>query len=170
MDIRTTLLQKHSKANTMQIVDFIGDDQTRFDELMELLLNGEPLVVQRAAWAVGHCGVTYPRLIHKHFQSMIDKLKQPNIHDAVKRNTVRVWQFVEIPEEFMGSIASICFDYLADVKQAVAIKIFSMTVLLNITQKVPELKNELRLLIEEQMPYGSAGFRSRGRKTLKQLK
>jgi hypothetical protein len=45
-----------------------------------------------------------------------------------------------------------------------------MTVLANLAKKLPELKNELVPLIEDQMPFGSAGFISRGRKVLKELK
>jgi hypothetical protein len=44
-----------------------------------------------------------------------------------------------------------------------------MTVLLNIVKYVPELKEELKIIIEDQMPYASAGFQSRGKKTLKAL-
>ena len=44
-----------------------------------------------------------------------------------------------------------------------------MTVLYNITLKIPELADELKIIIEDQMPYGSAGFKSRGKKILKGL-
>ena len=44
-----------------------------------------------------------------------------------------------------------------------------MDVLFNITKKFPELREELRLSIEDQMPFGSAGFLSRGTKILKLL-
>ncbi|GHN02752.1 hypothetical protein WSM22_42410 [Cytophagales bacterium WSM2-2] len=57
-----------------------------------------------------------------------------------------------------------------DKKEPVAVRVFSMTVLGNLAVKVPELRNELIPLIEDQMPYVSAGFVSRGRKVLKQLK
>jgi hypothetical protein len=49
------------------------------------------------------------------------------------------------------------------------VKVFGMTVLANLCEKLPELKNELRIIIEDQMPYGSAGFKSRGSKILKKL-
>jgi hypothetical protein len=51
----------------------------------------------------------------------------------------------------------------------IAIKVFSMTVLFNISKNVPEFRDELAIIIEDQMPYGSAGFKSRGKKTLKGL-
>ncbi|MFT6970886.1 MAG: hypothetical protein ACJAXX_001453 [Roseivirga sp.] len=44
-----------------------------------------------------------------------------------------------------------------------------MTVLLYIARNVAELNNELKIIIERQMPSSSAGFKSRGNKTLKAL-
>ncbi|MCK5279227.1 MAG: hypothetical protein KAQ62_19445, partial [Cyclobacteriaceae bacterium] len=54
-------------------------------------------------------------------------------------------------------------------KEPVAVKVFAMTVLFNIVQVYPELSEELEISIEEQMPFCSAGFKSRGRKVLKAL-
>ena len=169
MNFRTSLIQRYSKEHTNQMVNYIGADQSKFDELMELFLGEDALLAQRAAWVMGHSGIKHPKLIDKHFQAMIDNLKKPNLHDGIKRNTLRVWQFVDLPEDFIGEVADICFNYLMSHKEAIAIKVFSMTVLFNISQKIPELQNELRLLIEDQMPHGSAGFRSRGKKILKKL-
>ena len=153
----------------MRIVEYIGSDQARFDELMDIFLDSDKELVKRAAWVMGHSGVKQPRLAYKHFEALIEKIKEPQIGDAFKRNTLRMWQFMDVPEEYIGEVADICFDLLMSMKEAVAIKVFAMTVLANIVQKIPELKNELRLLIEDQMPYGSAGFKSRGRKILKRL-
>jgi len=50
MDIKTALLEEHSKAQTLRIVKYIGTDQKRFDTLMELFYKEEYRVVQRAAW------------------------------------------------------------------------------------------------------------------------
>jgi len=44
-----------------------------------------------------------------------------------------------------------------------------MTVIYNLTEQLPDLARELRLLIEDQYDLGSAGFKSRGKKVLKQL-
>jgi hypothetical protein len=44
-----------------------------------------------------------------------------------------------------------------------------MDVIFNIVKKFPELKEELKLAIEEQMPFGSAGYKSHGGKVLKAL-
>jgi hypothetical protein len=92
------------------------------------------------------------------------------VHDAVKRNVVRLLQFIEIPKQLQGLTADICFRFFHNKREPIAVRVFSMTVLSNLAKKLPELKNELIPLIEDQLPYGSAGFISRGRKVLRELK
>jgi len=100
---------------------------------------------------------------------MVANLKKPDLHAAAKRNTVRFFQEIEIPEALWGEVADVCFKFLENGEEAVAVRVFSMTVLLGIVKKVPELKDELKFLIEDQLPYGTAGFKHRGKKTLKAL-
>jgi hypothetical protein len=44
-----------------------------------------------------------------------------------------------------------------------------MTVLANIAKTNPDLKRELIMILEDILPYGSAGLISRARNTIKQL-
>jgi len=109
-------------------------------------------------------------LIRPHLEKMVLNLKDENIHVAVKRNTVRLLQNVEIAEDLMGTIADCCFNFLANPNEAVAVRIFSMSILYELCKKEPDLANELKIIIEEFMPHGTAGFRSRGTKVLKGLR
>ena len=82
---------------------------------------------------------------------------------------VNVFEALDFPAELDGDLADLCFSYLADPKEAIAIRCASMTVLEKICLRVPELKSELRLLLEEHEVHGSAGFRNRARKLLIRL-
>ena len=168
MNILNLLNKEHSKDNTIEIVNYVKDDDERLNELMNIFLTGEWVLVQRAAWVVGNLAEK-TRLIDPYMPQLINNLKRQGIHDAVKRNTVRAWQFMEIPEDYLGEVAEVCFNYLGSQKEPIAVKVFSMVVLNNIVKKVPELKDELKFLIEEQLPYGSSGFKNRGKKVLSEL-
>jgi len=157
-----------NKAQAQNIADYIGNNQPKFDALMEVFYAGPYRVTQKAAWAMGHCVNQHPALIIPHFSKMIEALRN-SPSDAVKRNTVRAWQFVAIPNEHLDDVTDLCFTFLGSQQEPVAIKVFSMSVLLNIVREIPALKNELRIIIEDQMPYASAGFCSRGKKVLKAL-
>lgn len=169
MDIRKTLISGNSKLTAVSIAEYIQNDEDKFKELMYLFLKDEPLITQRASWAVSHCADRYPELIMPWIKPMIKNL-QKDINDAVKRNTVRVFQFIDIPENHLGKLADICFRFLGSAKEPIAVKVFSMTILFNMTQKIPEIKNELLPIIEDQLPYGSAGFQARGKKIITALK
>jgi len=168
MTLKEDLLKEFSKQHTVDLSKKIGADQDFFDELIELFLHEESRVTQRAAWVVTHCVDNHNWLIEKHLESIILNL-QNEVSDAVKRNTVRILSFMEIPEDLTGITAEICFNFLNSGKEPVAIKAHSMTVLFNIVKKYPELKEELKLSIEDQLPFGSAGFKSRGSNILKAI-
>jgi len=168
MDIKTELLKEHSKQQAKKIAGFIGKDTKRFDVLMRLFLDTNYRITQRAAWVLSHCIDEYPNLILPYIEQIVLNLKE-DTPVAVVRNTVRILQLVDIPEDHWGITADACFKFLASTTQPIAVKVFSMTVLANICVKVPELKHELKILIEDQLPYGSAGFKNRGKKTLKLL-
>ena len=169
MDIRAELIKEHSRSKAIQIAEYIGSSPNRFEDLLDIFLNDEIRVVQRSAWVMTFCAKRYPFLITPHLEVLIKNLKKPKIHDAVKRNTVRVLENVDIPEDLLGVTAEICFDFLLDIKEPIAVRVFSMTVLYNICVKEPELSHELKAIIEEHLPHGSAGFKSRGKKILKGL-
>jgi hypothetical protein len=169
MNLREEIRREHSKAQCDKIVDWVGNSQQRFDELFQLFLNDEYLVKQRAAWPVSYCVEAHPQLIQKHLLEVIKNLKKNNLHNAVKRNSIRLLQYISIPKKCQGDIMNICFGYLASPIEPVAVKVFSMTVLANLAKDFPEIIPEIKLLIEDQLPYQRAGFINRGKKILKQL-
>lgn len=169
MKLKNQLLLEHSKANADLIKEWIGTDEDRFALLVRLFLENEYRVSQRAAMVLGHIHDSFPFLLQPFLPQIIKHLRQPDIHDAVKRNIVRILQNVEIPKEHHGEVADVCFTWLEDPNIAVAIRVFSMSVLWNICQEVPELMPELKATIEDWLDYGSAGFKSRGKKVLKMI-
>lgn len=169
MDLRKELLKDHSKENTSRIVSYMQEHADMVPELMDIFLNESYRLIQRSAWVVGDLARTNPDWIYPYIPQMLQNLKKSGIHDAAKRNTMRFLQEVEIEEENWGEALDISLKFLQSHDEAVAIKVFSMTVAYHIVKKIPELKNELMMIIEDQMPYGSAGFKNRGQKIVSAL-
>ncbi|MBL7741810.1 MAG: hypothetical protein JNK14_21500 [Chitinophagaceae bacterium] len=169
MKLRDEILKEHSSAQKDKIVKWIGADQKRFDELFYLFINDEYRVIQRAAWPLSYCVQQHPELIRKHFTKLVKNLHQPHLHDAVKRNTIRILQDTDIPKKLHGEVMNICFDYITDPKEKAAVKAFSLTVLQNLSRQYPDIRNEIRTIIEERWDQESAAFRSRAKKILKEL-
>lgn len=169
MDIKAEILREHSKQQASKIANHIGHNKKRFAELMTIFLGDDKLLTQRSAWVVSHCIDIEHSLIIPYIEQVL-KLLHKDTAVVIKRNVVRVLQFVEIPNHLLDLAAEKCFSMMESKEESIAVKVFSMTILGNICEKVPELAHELSLIIEDQMPYGSAGFKSRGSKTLMKLK
>ena len=162
-------MKAHSLLQTNKIVRYVGKDPERFKSLIDIYLAGPYRVTQRASWSIGKCIEQHPPLVGPHLKRLLDFLKKPGVHDAVKRNTMRLLQYVDIPKRNHDQVLNICFDYLQEKNLPVAIKVFSMSVLPDIIHDKPELQQELRIILEDQFPYSSAAFRSRARKVLKDI-
>jgi hypothetical protein len=169
MNLREEILKEHSKAQCRLIVAWIGGSQKRFDELFDLFLKDEYRVVQRAAWPVGYCVEAHPALIKKHFARLISNFHKPKLHDAVKRNSIRLLQFVVIPEKYQGEMMNLLFNYLASPTEAVAVKVYSMMVLVKLARVYPEIIPELNIVIEDQIEQQTAAFKSCAKKSLKEI-
>ena len=168
MNLREEILKEHSKKQTLKVANYIGNDKKRFAELMHLFFANQYRVTQRAAWIVSNCFQKYPELLNTYLKPMIKNLEKENLHDAVKRNTLRILQFVSISKDLQGIAFENCMNLFVNTEEPIAVKVFAMTVLANICKHEPDLKNELKIAIEEQLPYGSPGFKSRANKVLKE--
>jgi hypothetical protein len=173
MNLRDTILIAHSKANCTKIVTWVGSNQKRFDELFNLFLKDEYRVVQRAGWPVSYCAMAHPEFMKKNFGKLLKNLKRPGMHEAVKRNTVRLLQDlayrqagIPIPKKYQGEIMSLCFDYISSPTEKIAIKAFSLTVLQNLSKIYPDIKQELVAIINDRWDFETAAFRSRAKKIL----
>lgn len=166
MNLRKTILQEHSKTQTSKIVKWVGDSQQRFDELVNLFLNDEYRVVQRAAWPMSYIVIAHPVLIKKHLKRIIDNLSKPSNPDAVKRNTLRLMQHINIPRSLHGRVMELCFGYISSHTEKAAIKAFSLTVLENLSKEYPEIKSEIKVIIEDRWDVETPAFKVRARRFL----
>lgn len=171
MDLREEILREHSRAQTLKIAHWIGSDKKRVAQLMDMFLHDEYRVVQRAAWVVRMVYEKHSHIILPFLEQLINKMNEPGVHVAVKRNVVGILQDVDIPEPLQGQVMNTCFDMLADPKETIAVRCHSMTVLDNLSKTYPEIRQELVAIIQDQLEQETtAGFRARAKKILKSAK
>src|SRR5690242_14856941 len=95
------LLQKgYSKEQADEVVNWVGNNQKHFDELLKVFLtHKDHRIVQRAAWPLSYAAINQPQLIYKHYKKIVRQLNVPNQPAAVRRNILRIFdQLPEIPE------------------------------------------------------------------------
>ena len=169
IDFKTTLIRDHSVDTARSVADIAVTSEIRFGELVRLVASEDTEMARRAAWAFGKAGEERPEWLIRHLDTMVNLLRQYS-HPAIRRNIYRVLQFVEIPDTYHAVIFDQCLKELQNPGQPAAIKVFAMTVAANIVKEQPELKEELLLSIEDNLPYGSAGFKNRAGKIMSMLK
>ena len=164
--LREMILKEHSKTQRDKVLAWIGDDSERFDLLMKLFLGDEYRVVQRAAWALRSLGETHPTWTQKYISKLVKAIKQP-IHDAVVRNGLLVLVNLDIPRKYWGSLAELGFNYLGSVDTPTAIKRASLLIVAKICEAEPELREELVLVLEDQLSHSTVGFVGIAKKYIK---
>ncbi|MCB0642433.1 MAG: hypothetical protein KDC44_12375 [Phaeodactylibacter sp.] len=168
MDIETNLQQPQSKTDALAIRDYVGRNPERMAELMGYFLGPDQKMAQKAAWAFMHIADANLDLVRPYTADLVYVLGK-EVHVAVHRNGARILAELDIPEELMGIAADHCFRLLMDPKVTVAVRVHAMTILWQICKKEPDLAPELKLVLEDQLPHGSAGFKNRGQKILKAI-
>jgi len=168
-DIQQFLDAGHSKELRDQIINYIGSSKAKMKSLMHFFFHDEWRYNQRASWAVLHIGLKNPQLLTPYLEQMVNQLKEPK-HDAVVRNTMRIFEDIDVPEDLEGPLLDIALVFMSDPKQAVAIRAFSMTVVENIVKRFPEIAPEIIAILQDQLEYEcTPGFKSRAKRTLKSL-
>jgi hypothetical protein len=153
MDIRKTLEEGQSKPRTLRIMKYIGADKARFKTLVDIFMEGDYRMTQRAAWPLGDHSIDHPELIRPYIPKLMKKLEESGHHPAIPRNILRIFQELEIPEKYQGPLLDQCIKFIMDVAQPIAIRAFSITVAAKICLNYPELKKELYIILEELKKY-----------------
>lgn len=169
--ILTHLSQSRSKETFLKVIDYVGINEERYGELMHCFFEEERKVSDRAAQIISLIFDRHPQLIAPYVDSIISKLEESDLSTCHKRIITRILQYTEIPPIYFARILNICFSYLEDPREAITVRVFSMTVLHNVSKYYPEIKNELLILIQNVLeePNSSPGIKNRGTKIVKVL-
>jgi hypothetical protein len=169
MNLREEILKEHSRRQALKIAGWIGKNKKRFRRLVELFLHDQYRVVQRSAYPLSLVADKYPELAEENVHLLVNRLYDSDTHVAVRRNVVRILQFIRIPKKLHAKVMNFCIQYLSDPNETVAVRCFSMTVLARLAEQYPEIKNEVELAIHGAMKTPTAGMRVRAKRVLKQL-
>jgi hypothetical protein len=167
MDIEKALLKEHSRKTSLKIADYVAKNTSELKVLVELFIRGPYRMTQRASWPLSMIGEEHREMIIPYLSRLIAFASTPGVHDAAKRNVMRILQFAGVPKRLRGKALDLAFTFFQDKKEPIAVRVFSMSVIEQLTRSEDELRRELQIMIEDEMPYAGPGFRSRGSKILK---
>jgi hypothetical protein len=166
LSFREEIIKEHSKKHVLNIATLACASKKDFKELVDCFLSDDYRLAQIASWCL-HWAVTQkPEMIGPYIKKVVAQLDRKDVHPSVIRHTVNILQSINIPEEFHGKVMNACFNFIETPSTGIAIKAFSLTTLYNLSRIYPEIRSELKLVIEERWDTETAAFRSRGKKIL----
>jgi hypothetical protein len=166
--LESLLMVENSRRNTDLIADLVLKKPELFDELARIYMRNEEPVSRRAAWVTDTVAEKQPRWLEPYLEEIVARLSQFT-HDGMKRQSLRMIARSPLPARQLGTLIHLCFSWLTSAGESVAVKMFSMEILYRISQQEPEIKKELADSIEWRMQEETPGFRSHGKKLLRQL-
>lgn len=167
--LKEMIQAEHSKAQMLRIVDWVGHDKKRFNELLRCFISSDALISQRAGYPLSHIAIAHPDFVMPHLEKLITFSLQPGLHNAIRRHTTRILEQITVPNKLKGKVMSMCFDFIVDPDEKVAIKAFSLGILENMLKEYPEIGAELKVIIEDQYLRQTPAFHYRAKRILKKI-
>jgi hypothetical protein len=159
-----------SRALSHLTASMVYDEPSLFGVFIDLALLDEKYYAERASRVISVCSQNFPELFKPHCSRVIAALKNLKSEGAM-RNFLKT--LAEVPVRLTKKDKSIllnqCFDFLVSNDYPVAVQVFSMQILYNLSCEIPEIGEELYRILEEKMPDASAGYRSRARRIILQM-
>jgi hypothetical protein len=167
MNYAEALLSERSRTNIDRIAKVVGDDPEEFKKIVDIIYNEKAPLPQYAAWLLQVIAQKHPELTKpyiKRFTGNVEKQIGP-----VKRAMLVALTYHRIPAAMQSKVLDLCFRFMLDPKEEVAIKANAMTIAGNIVAEHPELAGELKAVIEDQWDRNTAAFKVRGRDVIKKI-
>ncbi len=167
--ILTEYLQTLSgKTQAVLISEYVLENPYLIEPLYHLIQSDKPKLQWHAAWVFEHIFIAKPEIIKPYIKEIVSEFHTIE-NNGVKRHFAKILSLTDINNMATGIFINTCFEWLKSELIPVAVKAHCIQILFHLTQKYPDLKAELRIVLEEQIPFNSVGFKSRARKILKQL-
>ncbi len=131
----------------------------------------KPTFAMRISRVLALCHDQKPELILPFKDELLKNLLSTK-SNSITRNLLYIFQTAwnKLNENELGQLLNFCFKYLENPIAEPAHRVYAMNIIFASTTVYPELKNELKSIIEFHYEEGSAGFKACGRNILKQMK
>jgi len=137
-------------------------------EALAPLLFAERNTAYRFSWLLSDIGLADPEKLFSILSYAFEKRYETGISDF-EQQFVKYWRIAGIPEQHKGKAIDLMFNLLADPKVGTHIKSVSAEVLHNLANEYPELGNELRLCLQQELDKNTNAFRKKAEGILRKL-
>lgn len=166
--LRQLLLKGNSRSYTDFVAGILDKRPELLNELWEIYLSAEEPVARRAAWIIDTASEKREEWALPFIPDLLLKLPAFQ-HDGLKRHALRMIARLPFPAGAEGEILNLAFQWLLHPAESVAVKMYCIRILYRLSANEPDILQELFDTIEFQMTDGTPGFKSIGRKIMKQI-
>lgn len=160
-------LAKSTEQQRQTWARFIVEQDIDLKELSGLL-NAEKKVATRFLWMLSGVGLINQSKLFEALPYLLKTVQEIN-NPLYLTSFANYWLIAGVPEGDEGKVIDLSFGWLLSADINVTIKSRALFVLFNLTKKYPEIKNELRLCLLDQMDKYSKDFHNRAKKILLEI-
>lgn len=146
LSIAEILFPPRELFNITHIASFVIK-QNQITDLMNCVFGADKKLSDRALWVMSHCSDLEPTCIKPYYEKLILKLNEGNLSDAFKRNTLHLFLNNEIPTMQQSFMLNICYRYLQNSTEAIAVRALCIPIIFYLSKPYPELIQELTLVL-----------------------
>lgn len=160
-------LPKSTADERMKWASIIIDRNYDLKELSKLLFENKQIST-RFLWLLSDIGGIDSKVLFDELPYLFNLRDKIN-HLETKASFANYWLLVGVPIQNEAEAITLLFEWLQSNEVNVHTKSRSLFVLFNLTKKYPELKNELKLCLEDQLDKNTPDFNKRANKILVEL-
>lgn len=172
---------KAYRKNRLEAAHWVLNHPETFGELLNYCLTAKDDLSYKAAWVLEFVYLEQPELLLSHLDFFFEKLSNIN-RDQTLRPLAHICKMITISyykkeeEKIVSYFSEVhkkimiecCFDWLITDKK-VACQARAMTALFYLGTEFDWIHPELQQIIEQNIHLGSAGYKARGKNTIKQI-
>lgn len=171
-----------SRENRSKYANMVLKDMSLFPKLIDIMFMIDDKVSCRAAWVFEFVCADYIYVIVPFLDKFTNNLKKIHLDSAV-RPVSKVCGFIAqayyskqpntiqktLNPTHINGIVEACFDWMIS-NHKVATKAYAMETLFLFGKEADWINTELVLILEQDFPTQSAGYKARAKQTLKKIK
>ncbi len=159
--------ERRSIGLAAEVAREVLEDSSLLETLIQGIFLHDPILRLRSAHALMRVAAEQPDLVQPYKELVMERMA-PIDQWEVREQVCKILPGLVLSKEDIPKVVGIFQEYLED--RSSIVKTCAMQGLADLTEKAPELEEEVRLLIESLTLSGTPAMRARGRKLLKRLR
>jgi len=155
--LKNQILGVKSKQEATVIASLAMQEKDIYTMLVANCTTVDLKLAQKSAWVISAM-FDMQSTYFKFEVNMLWQLLFKNLPSGVERSLIRIVSRFDVPEEFESAAFDMCMDRLTNANTAIANRAMAFDIAFKLTNKYPELKQELALVIPLLSKLASPGL------------